>query len=132
MKRVLICVLAMALICSFTGCAKNIDPEYSSTDYTTIDYSDAESFEVSINNGEKKKGKIVKFRITEYVPDSIWGVNCHAGEHLNFLFDNEIDVEAGDIIIVRITKEPLKVHLLDSWKIHCMLISVVTESTTNN
>lgn len=43
------------------------------------------------------------------------GINCWSGEHLNFISENELDVEKGDIIVGRVTKEPTKT--LGSWKV---------------
>ncbi len=107
--------------------------ENNATEYA-LDYNDAASFESALNDGTKVKGKIVQFCINEYVPDSILGINCHAGEHLNFLFENELDVKKGDTIIVRVTEEPSKVFLLGSWKVPCCFIEISekAEETENN
>lgn len=109
------------------GDTENYTPEYS------LDYNDAASFESALNNGTKVKGKIVQCCVNEYAPDSVLGINCHAGEHLNFLFENELDVKKGDTIVVRVTEEPSKVFLTDSWKVPCEFIEVAeTEERTEN
>ncbi len=70
----------------------------------------------------------------EYAPNSVLGINCHAGEHLNFLFKKELDVEAGDTIVVRVTEEPSKVFLIGSWNIPCEFLefSEIAEETNDN
>ena len=88
----------------------------------TLDYSDAASFEAALNNGEKVNGKIVQFAVSEYKPDSALGINCWAGEHLNFISENELDVSAGDIVIGYITSEPSKV--MGSWKIPYEVLAI--------
>ena len=153
MKKILTCLVLLALALSFAGC--DSDPydytdtssfdymfDYSSWDYDNdtsedassyvADYNDDTSFEKALNDGAKVKGKIVQFCVQEYAPDSILGINCHAGEHLNFIFENEIDVETGDTIVVRITEEPSKVFLLDSWEVHCELFDPSETDNTSS
>ena len=106
---------------------ENNIPEYA------LDYNDAAAFESSLNNGATAKGKVVQFCVKEYAPDSVLGINCHAGEHLNFLFENELDVKKGETIVVRVTEEPSKVFLADSWKVPCEFIEITeTEERTEN
>ena len=131
MKKVLSIIILLALVFSFTGCDSNTPEDISSY---TIDYFDAETFESALNDEITVKGKIVQFYVKEYAPDSVLGINCHAGEHLNFLFEDALDVEAGDIIVVKITEEPSKVFLIGSWKVPCEFLDFVAknqESTTN-
>lgn len=129
MKKALSFIILVALIFSFAGCGSNTVENTSSY---TIDYFDAETFESALNDGTTVKGKVVQFYIKEYTPDSILGINCHAGEHLNFLFEDDLDVESGDILVVKITEEPSKVFLLGSWKVPCEFIELVTEKQENN
>ena len=143
MKRLLVLFMAMVLIFSLVACGE----EEQKDGMYAIDYNDAVSFENALNDGTKVKGKIVQFYVEEYVPNSILGINCHAGEHLNFLFNNELDVETGDTIVVEVTEEPSKVFLLGSWKVPCeflgfdkadtedrsdAIVDSNTESATNN
>ena len=88
-----------------------------------IDYEDATSFETALNNGEKVEGKIVQFEVNDYQPSSALGINCWAGEHLNFISDVEIDVKKGDIVIGRCIKDASKV-MFYSWKIPFEVIEV--------
>ena len=91
----------------------------------TLDYSDAVSFEAALNNGENVKGAVVQFNVVEYKPDSVLGINCWSGEHLNFISEKELDVEKGNVIIGRITAEPTK--SLGSWTIPYEVISISEE-----
>ena len=70
-----------------------------------VDYADAVSFEQALNDGEKVNGKIVQFDVVEYKPDSALGINCWAGEHLNFISENELDVNVGDVFVGYVKKE---------------------------
>lgn len=99
-------------------------PDISQSSDGTIDYMDAESFENAINNKTKVKGKVVQFYVLEYAPNSLLGINCHAGEHLNFLFETEPDVSAGDTVIVRVSEEPTQIFLLESWKVPCEFLEI--------
>ncbi len=96
----------------------------------SLDYSDAESFEYALNSDEEVEGKVVKFELNEYKPDSAFGINLWAGEHLNFISETECDVKQGDIVICQITEEPYK--FLGSWMIDCdiLLIQKATETET--
>lgn len=98
----------------------------------SIDYFDAESFEYDLNNDEEVDGNVVKFELNDYKPDSAFGVNLWAGEHLNFISETECDVKQGDIIICQITEEPYK--FLGSWIIDCNILSIEkqAENTTLN
>ena len=125
MKKVLSLIILFAFAFLLLSCDSNIAEDVSSY---TIDYFDAESFESALNDGKKVKGNVIQLCVEEYVPDSILGINCHAGEHLNFLFENELDVEMGDTIIVHIIEEPSKVFLIGSWKVPCEFIEIVAEN----
>ena len=88
----------------------------------TLDYADAASFEAALNNDEKVNGKVVQFVVNSYKPDSALGINCWAGEHLNFISENELNVVAGDVIIGCVTAEPSKVF--GSWKIPYIVLVI--------
>lgn len=68
-----------------------------------IDYADAESFETALNNGENLEGKIVQFIVEELHPDSAFGYNLWAGEHLNFVSSRNPDAKEGDTVVVKAT-----------------------------
>lgn len=92
-----------------------------SSDYV-LDYSDAASFEEALNDGVDVTGKLVQFDVNEYHPDSALGINCWSGEHLNFISEEELDVDSGSIVVGYITEEPTK--LLGSWTIHHDVLSI--------
>ena len=88
----------------------------------SLDYSDAESFESALNKGEKVRGNIVQFVVKKYVPDAKVGINCQAGEHLNFISDSGLDVSSGNIVVGQITEEPST--LLGSWIIPYNVLTI--------
>ena len=111
---------------SLEGTAETYEPstedtQQNTSDYT-LDYTDADSFEKALNDGVKVNGKIVQFEVLEYKPDSALGINCWAGEHLNFISEEELDVGTGNVIVGRVTKEPTK--SLGSWTIHYEVLSI--------
>lgn len=111
---------------TITGTSKpNTDNDQQGTTDYTLDYEDAASFEKALNDGVKVNGKIVQFEVLEYKPDSVLGINCWAGEHLNFISEKELDVGTGNIIVGRITEEPTK--SLGSWTIHYEVLSISGE-----
>ncbi len=85
----LMTVFAMLL----TGCG--------SAGKVAIDYADAESFEAALNAGENLEGKVVQFTAQELHPDSAFGYNVWAGEHLNFVSSRNPDIKAGDTVVVK-------------------------------
>ena len=103
--------------------ASNQITETNNTDKYTIDYQNEKDFEKAINNGKKVINKIVKFAVKEYKPNSALGINCWSGEHLNFVSTQEIEVQKGDEVIGRITKEPLE--FLGSWKIEYEVLKII-------
>lgn len=92
----------------------------------TIDYLDAESFEKALIEKIDVTGKTVRFQVREYRPDSIIGINCWSGEHLNFISEDELDVASGDYIVGKVLEKPSKV--LRSWKIPYVVISIEKNS----
>ena len=129
MKKAISILVLLVLFVTTVGCSGYVsDDTYNDvsndTPSYTIDYIDAESFESALNEGDEVEDKIVQFLVLDYVPDSALGINCHAGEHLNFIFDEEIDVNKNDTIIVRITEQPSKVFLLGSWKVPCEFLEI--------
>lgn len=125
MKKSIFFVALLALIFILTGCdGDTVSDKQVDISDNTIDYNDANTFENALNEGVKVKGKIARIRINDYAPDSILGINCHAGEHLNFISQTDIDVEKGDTIVVRVKEEPSKIFLLGSWKIYCEVLSI--------
>ena len=48
-------------------------------------------------------GKTVTITVVAYNPDSAFGPDIWAGEHLNFISEDDPGVQEGDVITVRIT-----------------------------
>ena len=113
MKRIFGLVLTVCLLCLVTGCGGAI-PGISTTAVSTVDYGDAESFEAALNAGENLEGKIVRFTVKEFHPQSKWGYNLWAGEHLNFVSTRNPDLKVGDEAVV---KAATIESIMGSWKI---------------
>ena len=117
MRKIIVLFLVYALLL-MVGCDADSNTFQGSDllDYLP-DYYDAESFESDLNSGVKVSGKIVQFYVNDYRPDSALGINTWAGEHLNFISKEKLDVEPGDYVIGRVTSEPTKILFGESWKI---------------
>jgi hypothetical protein len=87
----ILCVLLCFLLTACSGEAK-------------VDFASAEDFETALNAGDDLTGKTVAFTVNELVPDSAFGYNLQAGEHLNFCSSENPGVKKGDSIIVKVTK----------------------------
>ena len=94
MKKATSILLAMLLLLSLVGCG--------AAEPVTPDYADAASFEADLNTGADLTGKIVQFTVNTVVPDSAFGYNLQAGEHLNFCSSNNPKVSAGDTVTVEV------------------------------
>lgn len=68
------------------------------------DYPDAASFEAALNEGSDTTGKTVQFTVLEFVPNSTFGYNMQAGDHLNFCSTDSPKVKAGDTVTVEVTE----------------------------
>ena len=86
--------------------------ESGSNSHTKVDYENAEAFEKDLNIGANLEGKIVTFMVTGCKPDSAFGYNLLAGEHLNFVSNNKADYKNGDIVTVKVVSVR---SLLGSW-----------------
>ena len=60
--------------------------------------------EAALNAGEDLTGKVVSFTVSELIPDSAFGYNMTAGEHLNFCSESNPGAKAGDTVKVKVTK----------------------------
>lgn len=88
-------LLALFLLLSLAACgAKEVQP----------DYPDAATFEAALNTGAYLTGKTVRFTVVEVVPDSAFGYNLQAGEHLNFCSSSNPKVSAGDTVTVEVVE----------------------------
>ena len=94
MKRVVVALLAALLVIALAGCGEKPAP----------DYADAASFEAALNAGLDLTGKTVQFTVSAYVPNSTFGYNMQAGEHLNFCSSSNPKVSVGDVVTVEVTE----------------------------
>lgn len=69
----------------------SVEPEYNE-----------EEFESELNEGKDLTGAIVSFEVNELIPDSAFGYNMIAGEHLNFVSSKNPNVDPGDEVIVEV------------------------------
>ncbi|MCH5179910.1 MAG: hypothetical protein J1F32_01695 [Erysipelotrichales bacterium] len=67
-----------------------------------VDYENAIVYEKALNEGVDTVGKLVKFTVDELNPNSSFGYNIYAGEHLNFVSSTNPHVKVGDEMIVEI------------------------------
>ena len=93
MKKITSILLILLLSLSLASCGK-----------AKVDFADAATFEAALNSGEDVEGKVVTFVVNEVVPDSAFGYNLQAGEHLNFCSENNPKVKKGDSITVKVTE----------------------------
>ena len=77
-----------------------------------VDYEKVEDFEAALNTGEDLTGKTVTFTVKDFRPDSAFGYNLIAGEHLNFCSGKNPGVKTGDTITVKVKEVT---SLLGSW-----------------
>ena len=102
LTRTRACVVAVMLATLLTGCAK-AQAEYSEQD-----------FEKSLVDGQSLDGKTVEITVKELNPESAFGYNIIAGEHLNFVSPSNPGVKVGDKLIVKVTGTR---SVLGSWVI---------------
>lgn len=62
-----------------------------------------EEFEAALNRGENMEGTFVKFTVLDIKPNSTFGYDLWAGEHLNFVSSKNPDVNVGDVLTVKAT-----------------------------
>lgn len=131
MKK-LVCILMAAAMLLMCGCSDGDGSGSSgyvleSFAEDEIDYTDDAEFEAALNRGEDLVGKVVRFKVNEIHPDSFYGYNLWAGEHLNFIFPSQLDVKAGDEVTVKVsTVSKLPMGTYTSWIIND------SESTDNS
>ncbi len=93
-----------------------------------VHYEDDKSFETDLNNGVDVKGKIVKFVVIKYAPDSLLGYNSHAGEHLNFISKNDLKLKSNDIVVAKVISTS---KFLGSWMIEFEEIEIIRNEVEN-
>ena len=119
MKKFMCFIISALIIITMSACSKDI----------VVDYPDATSFETALNNGENLEGKIVTFVAGEIEPQSAFGYDIYAGEHLNFVSSRNPDVQIGDIVTVKVTEIN---SIAGSWIIKYEKLRVQKGTGTNN
>lgn len=104
MKKIKTIVAIIIMMAVLTACGMSVP----------IDFADAESFEAALNAGENLEGKVVQFTAGEFHPDSAFGYDVWAGEHLNFISSSHPDIAQGDMVVVKAKKIE---NVLGSWMI---------------
>ena len=90
-KNIAILILVVLTISIFISCSN-----------ASIDYPNVEDFELALNEGEDLTGKSVTFTVDDLVPNSAFGYNMQAGEHLNFCSSSNPNVKEGDTVTVKV------------------------------
>jgi len=90
MKKFLSFFLAMIMCFALFSCGGKVD------------YKNAESFESALNAGEDLTGKTVTFTVNDFRPNSAFGYNLIAGEHLNFCSPDNPKAKEGDTVTVKV------------------------------
>ena len=99
----------------------NVSQEQNITENYMINYANAESLEEDLNNGIDINGKIVKFKVREYVKDSATGYNAHSGEHLNFISETDLNLESDVEVVGKVKSYK---DFLGSWIINYEMIEI--------
>lgn len=69
-----------------------------------LDYKSAEEFEAALNNGDTVEGTYVMVEVIKVEPNSAFGYNIQAGEHLNFVAAANPVVEQGNTVVFKVEK----------------------------
>lgn len=116
MKKAISVILVLFLIGSiFVGCESKVK----------IDYENTADFENALNAGEDLTGKTVRFTVNELIPNSAFGYNLLAGEHLNFCSAENPGAKKGDAVVAKATEIQ---SMLGSFIIKYELVEVIAGS----
>ena len=96
MKKFLLVLILAFLTISIVGCSEKAQ--------IRVDYPNESEFEEALNAGEVVDGKIVTFTVEKFVPNSAFGYNLQAGEHLNFCSPKNPNVKDGDTLTVKVVE----------------------------
>ncbi|SFF08893.1 hypothetical protein SAMN05428981_11521 [Bacillus sp. OV194] len=91
MKKIIIVLSSVLMIVWVSAGCGTAEP-----DYTT------KQFETALNKGEKVEGKTVSVKVDKLVPDSAFGYNIEAGDHLNFVSSDNPGVKKGDKVVLKV------------------------------
>jgi hypothetical protein len=94
MRRMIVSILiCLALTVSLIACKNGS---------VTTDYANATVYEQALNDGTDTIGKIIYFVVESINPNSTFGYNLMAGEHLNFCSSTNPNVKVGDGLTIKI------------------------------
>ncbi len=106
MRKALTLMFATFLLLgSLTGCKRNKET-------IDVDYENAAVYEQALNDGEDTTGKTVKFIVDSIHTGGLYPYDIWAGEHLNFISEEDPKVKNGKEITVKITDVE---SFLGSW-----------------
>ena len=74
------------------------------TEASSAIYTNAADFESDLKAGKDLTGAEVTFEIRKLIPDSAFGYNVVSGEHLNFVSEDNPNVEVGNTLTVKVVK----------------------------
>ena len=110
--------LAAVLICLLSACGQAQIP---------LDYGDEIAFEADLNAGKNLVGKTVSFVAAELHPQSLYGYDIWAGEHLNFISSENPDIEVGQTVTVKVTAVE---SVIGSWFIRYERVDAAADENT--
>ena len=131
-KNIILIVFSLIfMLLLLTGCGSNIDKTNAIVDNNyidyKIDYSTAEEIEKDLNSGVDVIGKIVKFKVKAY-GDSRFGKNAQSGEHLNFISNDDPQLNINDEVICVVKKTD---SFIGTWLLNYEIIEIVKNNTNN-
>ena len=117
-NRRITALLAVLLICTLSACGQSQIP---------LDYGDETAFEADLNAGKNLVGKTVSFVAAELHPQSLYGYDIWAGEHLNFISSKNPDIEVGQTVTVKVTAVE---SVIGSWFIEYEKVDAAADENT--
>lgn len=108
-------LLLLVLLTSCNGNNSNVEKNNTEKTEVKIDYQQVTTFEADLNKGVDVKNKVVIITVDKLVPNSAFGYDIYAGEHLNFVSNEHPGVKEGDVITVKVTDY---ISMLGSYIIH--------------
>lgn len=117
-NRRITALLAVLLICTLSACGQSQIP---------LDYGDETAFEADLNAGKNLVGKTVSFVAAELHPQSLYGYDIWAGEHLNFISSKNPDIEVGQTVTVKVTAVE---SVIGSWFIGYEKVDAAADENT--
>lgn len=118
LNRQITAILVVTLICLLSACGQQ---------QVALDYGDEIAFEADLNAGKNLVGKTVSFVAAELHPQSPYGYNIWAGEHLNFISGENPDIEVGQTVTVKVTGVE---SAIGSWLIRYEKVNAAADENT--